>query len=73
VLPSTGNQVIALFKETPFAIVIGVTEMVTVAKSIGGSNYQYTEPITIAGLIFLAASYPTSLLMRRLEIRLGHY
>jgi polar amino acid transport system permease protein len=30
-------------------------------------------PITIAGLIFLAASYPTSLLMRRLEIRLGHY
>lgn len=73
VLPSTGNQIIALFKETPFAIVIGLSEMVNVAKTIGGQSFNYTEPITIAGLIFLAASYPTSVLMRRLEIRLGHY
>ncbi|MGN6131990.1 MAG: ectoine/hydroxyectoine ABC transporter permease subunit EhuD [Nocardioidaceae bacterium] len=72
IVPSTGNQVIALFKETPFAIVIGVTEMVTTAKAIGGQHYSYVEPMTIAGLIFLAASYPTSVLMRRLEIRLGH-
>ncbi|MCV7152658.1 ectoine/hydroxyectoine ABC transporter permease subunit EhuD [Mycolicibacterium pyrenivorans] len=70
ILPSTGNQIIALFKETPFLIVIGVTEMVTVANQFGGQNYRYIEPITIAGLIFLAASYPTSVLMRRLEIRL---
>ncbi|MDZ4264958.1 MAG: ectoine/hydroxyectoine ABC transporter permease subunit EhuD [Mycobacterium sp.] len=70
ILPSTGNQVIALFKETPFLIVIGVAEMVTVANQFGGQNYRYIEPITIAGLIFLAASYPTSVLMRRLEIRL---
>lgn len=72
IVPSTGNQIIALFKETPFAIVIGVSEMVSTAKAIGGYAYQYTEPFTIAGLIFLAASYPTSVLMRRLEIRLGH-
>ncbi|BBX17244.1 ectoine/hydroxyectoine ABC transporter permease subunit EhuD [Mycolicibacterium duvalii] len=71
VLPSTGNQVIALFKETPFLIVIGVAEMVTVANQFGGQNYRYIEPITIAGLIFLAASYPTSVLMRKLEIRLA--
>ncbi len=44
--------------------------MVTVANQFGGQNYRYIEPITIAGLIFLAASYPTSVLMRRLEIRL---
>jgi polar amino acid transport system permease protein len=72
IIPSTGNQIIALFKETPFAIVIGVSEMVTTAKAIGGHDYSYVEPMTIAGLIFLAASYPTSVLMRRLEIRLGH-
>lgn len=72
VLPSTGNQVIALFKETPFLIVIGVAEMVTVANRFGGTYYRYIEPITIAGLIFLAASYPTSVLMRKLEIRLGN-
>jgi polar amino acid transport system permease protein len=72
ILPSTGNQVIALFKETPFLIVIGVAEMVTVANRFGGQNYRYIEPITIAGLIFLAASYPTSVLMRKMETRLGH-
>ena len=72
ILPSTGNQIIALFKETPFLIVIGVAEMVTVANRFGGTYYRYIEPITIAGLIFLAASYPTSVLMRKLETRLGH-
>lgn len=72
IVPSTGNQIIALFKETPFAIVIGVPEMVSVASRIGGQNFRYLEVYTIAGLIFLAASYPTSVLMRKLEIRLGH-
>ena len=70
VLPSTGNQVIALFKETPFLIVIGVLEMVTVANQLAATRYRYIEPITIAGLIFLAASYPTSVLLRKLETRL---
>lgn len=72
IVPSTGNQVIALFKETPFLIVIGVLEMVTVANQLAAERYRYIEPITIAGLIFLAASYPTSVLLRKLEIRLGH-
>lgn len=72
VLPSMGNQIIALFKETPFLIVIGVPEMVTKAEQIGADTLQNLEPITIAGFIFLAASYPTSVLMRKLEIRLGH-
>jgi polar amino acid transport system permease protein len=72
VLPSIGNQIIALFKETPFLIVIGVAEMVTVSQQIGSQSFRYTEVITIAGLIFLAASYPTSVLMRKLEVRLGH-
>jgi polar amino acid transport system permease protein len=71
ILPSTGNQVIALFKETPYLIVIGVAEMVTVAYQLGSQSFRYIEPITIAGLIFLAASYPTSVLMRKLEVRLG--
>lgn len=72
ILPSTGNQIIALFKETPFLIVIGVSEMVTVANRLGSAQFRFIEPITIAGLIFLAASYPTSVLMRKLETRLGN-
>jgi len=71
ILPSTGNQVIALFKETPFLLVVGIAEMVTVAQRIGSEHFRYIEPITIAGLIFLLASYPTSVLVRKLEARLA--
>jgi polar amino acid transport system permease protein len=71
ILPSAGNQIIALFKETPFLIVVGVGEMVFVAQQFGSSTFRFTEPLTIAGLIFLLASYPTSVLTRRLEARLA--
>jgi polar amino acid transport system permease protein len=72
VLPSLGNYVISMFKETPFLFVIAVPEMVQRAVIIGGDTFRYTETLTIAGLIFLAASYPAAVLMRRLEIRLGN-
>jgi len=52
--------------------VISVPEMVSVAQGIGARNFDYVEPLTIAGLIFLAASYPAAVALRRLEIRLGH-
>ncbi|MGH3367201.1 MAG: ectoine/hydroxyectoine ABC transporter permease subunit EhuD [Nocardioidaceae bacterium] len=72
VLPSLGNYVISMFKETPFLVIIGVPEMVQTATQIGAISYRYVEAYTIAGLIFLAASYPAAVAMRRLEIRLGH-
>ena len=72
VLPSLGNYIISMFKETPFLLLIAVPEMVQEAISIGGRDFRYLEPVTIAGLIFLAASYPSAVAMRKLEKRLGH-
>jgi polar amino acid transport system permease protein len=72
VLPALGNYAIAMFKETPFLAVITVTEMVAEAREYGAYDFAYVETFTLAGLIFLLASYPTSLLMRKLEKRLGH-
>lgn len=71
-IPSLGNWAIAMFKDTPFLIVIFVVEMVQAAKEFGGENFRYVEPFTIAALIFLAASYPTAVLMRRLEKKLAY-
>lgn len=51
---------------------ITVQEMVFEARKYGAEQFAYTEVFTLAGLIFLVASYPTSLLMRKLEKRLGH-
>lgn len=72
VLPALGNYAISMFKETPFLAVITVHEMVFEARAYGADHFAYTEAFTLAGLVFLVASYPTSLLMRKLEKRLGH-
>ena len=66
-IPSLGNYAVAMFKDTPFLFAITVVEMVTAAQQYGARNFQYLEPITLAGVIFLLASYPTSILIRRLE------
>jgi polar amino acid transport system permease protein len=72
ILPSLGNYVISMFKEVPFLVFISVPEMVTVARGIGGSSFRYVEPFTICGIIYLLASYPASVAMRKLEAHLEH-
>lgn len=67
VLPSLGNYAIAMFKETPYVSLIGVLELVGMARQVAADTSEYLEPLTMAGFIFLAASYPTALLLRRLE------
>lgn len=71
-VPSLGNYVIAMFKDTPFLMAITVVEMVRAAQLFGGATYRYTEAFVVAAAIFLIASYPTSLLIGRLEKRLAY-
>ncbi|MFF5489905.1 ectoine/hydroxyectoine ABC transporter permease subunit EhuD [Streptomyces virginiae] len=71
VIPALGNYVISMFKETPFLSVIAVQEMVHRANEFGSVHFAYLEAFTLAALVFLLASYPTSVLMRRLENRLA--
>ena len=71
-LPSLGNWAIAMFKDTPFLIFISVPEMVTAAREFGGRNFSYLEAMTVAGLLFLLASYPTAVLMQKLEKKLAY-
>lgn len=71
-LPSLGNWAIAMFKDTPFLIFISVPEMVTRAREFGGQNFSYIEAMTLAGLLFLLASYPTAVLMQKLEKKLAY-
>lgn len=70
-IPALGNYAISMFKDTPFLLTIGVVEMVQAGLIFGGNHFSYIEPITLAGVIFLVASYPTSILIRRLEKRLA--
>ncbi|TLW92011.1 ectoine/hydroxyectoine ABC transporter permease subunit EhuD [Saccharomonospora piscinae] len=71
VLPALGNYTISMFKETPLLLAIGVLDIVGAAEEEAALNFDYVEPITIAGVLFLLLSYPSSLLVRYLERRFG--
>jgi polar amino acid transport system permease protein len=71
VLPALGNYTISMFKETPLLLAIGVLDLVGAAQEAGSDAYRYVEPLTLAGICFLLLSYPSSLLVRRLERRVG--
>ncbi len=68
-LPMFGNYFIVMFKETPLLSAITVVELLQTAKIIGSRTFNYVEPYTLVGLIFLALSYPAALVVNRLEAR----
>jgi polar amino acid transport system permease protein len=69
VIPMVGNYLLVLFKETPLLMAIGIGEFLQKAQLIGANHFKYLEPITIVGLLFLLLSYPSSLLISKLEQR----
>ncbi|MFJ2814403.1 MULTISPECIES: ectoine/hydroxyectoine ABC transporter permease subunit EhuD [unclassified Streptomyces] len=70
VVPALGNYVIAMFKDTPMLSAITVGDLLFQANSIGATTFDYMEPITVVGVLFIVISYPTSVLLRVLERRL---
>lgn len=69
VIPMVGNYLLVLFKETPILMAIGVGEFLQKAQLIGSDSFKYLEPITIVGLLFLILSYPSALIINKLEQR----
>lgn len=69
-IPALGNYLIQMFKEVPLLSTITVYELLGTANLIAGSSFRYLETLTLVGFIFLLLSYPSSLLIRYLEIRL---
>ncbi|HET6501001.1 MAG TPA: ectoine/hydroxyectoine ABC transporter permease subunit EhuD [Amycolatopsis sp.] len=71
VIPALGNYTISMFKETPLLLAIGVLDVLNRAKEQGAETFRVVEPYTLAGVMFLLISYPASILVRRLERRVG--
>ncbi|WP_067462641.1 ectoine/hydroxyectoine ABC transporter permease subunit EhuD [Actinomadura macra] len=69
VIPTLGNYLIAMFKDSPLLLAIGVTELLSSAQSIGSRTFEYLEPMTMVGVLFIVVSVISSILVRRLERR----
>lgn len=71
VAPALGNYVIAMLKDSPMLMTIGVLEMLGQARQFGSRTFQMNEPIVAVGIAFVLIAYPASLLLRALERRLA--
>ncbi len=71
IIPIMGNYLIVMFKETPILSAITLVEMLAVAKGIVSESFRGFEAYTLVGILFLLVSYPSSLLVRRMERRLN--
>jgi polar amino acid transport system permease protein len=67
VLPALGNYLIALFKDTALASVVTVQELMFSGQIIAARNYQYFTVYTVTAILYFAVSYPSALLVRRIE------
>jgi polar amino acid transport system permease protein len=70
-IPMLGNYLIILFKEVPLASTIGVVGILHLAQSYGSQYWAYLEPLTIVGILFLILSYPSAILINKLEKRMN--
>jgi polar amino acid transport system permease protein len=71
IIPVMGNYLIVMFKETPILSAITLVELLLAAKNIVSESYRVFEPYTLVGVLFFLISYPSSVLIRRLEKRLN--
>jgi polar amino acid transport system permease protein len=67
--PALGNYLVAMFKESAQLLAITVTELMLTARIIGTETFRFLEPITMVGVLYFLISYPSALLVQRLEAR----
>ena len=70
-IPMLGNYLIIMFKEVPLASTIGVVGILSLAETYGTDNFRMLESYTIVALIFLALSYPSAILINKLEKKMN--
>lgn len=71
IIPVLGNYLIQMFKDSAILSAITVLELLGTSLQIGSRTFRYLEPITLTGLLFLSVSFPSSMLVRRLEKKYG--
>lgn len=69
-LPSLGNSLIVMLKETSLAFVCSVVEITARAKIIAGNNYRFFESYCSVAIIYWLLTLLVEQLVRRAERRL---
>lgn len=71
VIPPTGNEFIAMLKNTSVAIVISLVELTTAARLIYSVNFKIMELLVVASIWYLIMTTAFSVLQAEMEARLA--
>lgn len=72
IIPAMGNEVITLVKDTALVSVIGVAELLMVAKERQSALFSFV-PLFIAGIFYFIMNWGVSIAFARLEKKLDYY
>lgn len=71
IIPPTGNEFIAMLKNTSIAYVISYVELTSAARLIYAPNFKIMELLVVASIWYLAMTTTFSVLQAELEARLA--
>jgi polar amino acid transport system permease protein len=72
-LPGLLGLGINIFQGTALAFSVGYPELMGNAYQVGNEDFRYLSVFVLAGLLYTAIVVPASLLVRRVELRLGQH
>ncbi|MCA9686595.1 MAG: amino acid ABC transporter permease, partial [Myxococcales bacterium] len=71
IVPPTGNQFIAMLKDSSLVSVLGVWELMKLAQTHGRSEYKFIEMLIVAALIYWGLSFIFEMIQARIEKKFG--
>jgi polar amino acid transport system permease protein len=71
IIPPTGNQFIAMLKDSSLVSVMGVWELMYLSRTYGRGEFKYMEMLITAALIYWILSAAFELVQARIERRFG--
>ncbi|MDH3595811.1 MAG: amino acid ABC transporter permease [Rhodospirillales bacterium] len=71
IVPPTGNQFIAMLKDSSLVSVVGVQELMFLARTQGRSEFKHFEMLITAAVIYWIISFCFELIQARLEAYYG--
>ncbi|MBQ2294210.1 MAG: amino acid ABC transporter permease [Spirochaetales bacterium] len=72
IVPAMGNEVITLVKDTALVSIIGVAELLMVAKERQSELFSFT-PLFIAGVFYFIMNWGVSVAFAKLEKKMSYY
>ena len=67
ILPTLGNELISLVKETSVVSFIGVVDLYKAFRTIGSSNYEYMMPFLVMAVIYIVIILIITFALRMME------